>query len=581
MNFLSKNNCVPFMAHKIKGLECVWINKDLVKLSEEAFSEMYSYGIPSAQCFSGLSFDETLQTQAVAERYGGAGCGFNGGGARSANIHGVQVKGGGANCLVGSTRLSWHSHGAQNLSEAACEVIYADVLQRTLPLGVVDCLGIILTDKNSAYFTNDVDASEFLKCWGALLIRNTCVRPAHFLRSRNFTPQTPYAQMISNDVVRVRRIHKELAEHFGKHSEFVRTAGQFLSNCANQFAFARVARIAHMATTPSNIAVDGKWLDLASVSFLDGGKNYAIDNTQRPFLTEHLLVEETIYEFVETYAKFNEIDINCEPLIKYFREAMAFYFHKHCNFIFGIEKEDWPEKGSSAECDSITDIVYKIIHENTELVVGLPKKTSLSDTVIGMIQGFFIGFEGSNCYAVGGINIPKKTFDAFAHLLSTIYKCNSQNVEQNRFIMLCALKSLKRAYCSAFYYRGRVKSQLDKFMLSDANPTSIKNIIEDSMSVSKWVFYEDDKFCVTLYSNKEILIRYSAISGCFSMMTSFRSREYKFYSFKKLISMLKKLDDHLFVIQEFDFRSYLLEIAKTIDAIERRTNDDNQMKIIE
>ncbi len=384
MDRLLEFNLVSFSVSPMKSTQVFWVAPEVADDTEE-FLKKYAVGIPHNACFKSLTFD-TCAIAVHAERYGGAGTGANGGGARCANIYDAQVKGIDANCLVGHNVKKRHSHGAQNITEAIFEVIYSDALARILPSGVVKCGGIISTGKNAAFFTDDIEAEELKTCWGALLVRDTCVRPAHFLRSRTYV--TPKRML--NDVARMRAVHKTLASEHVNHNEFIRTLGKFLANCASQFAFAQVARIAHMATSPSNITLGGAWLDLASVSFLDSGKNYAADSIQRPFLKEYTLIEETIVELVATYAKFNEVTLNVAPLLSYFNEAMNDYFHEHCSYLFGLSKEWWPKMGELKECDSLVQMIHQIIHQDESIVIGLPFSQNPDDPVIKFIECLFI-----------------------------------------------------------------------------------------------------------------------------------------------------------------------------------------------
>src|SRR5690554_370843 len=79
----------------------LWVSSAAAFNSNVAFSSRYSYLDCDTKCFSNVIIDNNNKTSANIERYGGSGLGGNGGGSRSANINDAQVKGIGANVLVG------------------------------------------------------------------------------------------------------------------------------------------------------------------------------------------------------------------------------------------------------------------------------------------------------------------------------------------------------------------------------------------------------------------------------------------------------------------------------------------------
>ena len=248
---------------------------------------------------SSLLPDSALDKQdsitVYAERYGGAGISKNGGGARCGNIGDWQVKGIGSNPLVGRTPEgvrdekddTWHSYGGLSLLDAIIETINTVVVNEALPAGTVNCIGIIETGDDTAYQPGLVLEDDLSTGRGALLVRETTLRPAHLCPSENFTPKDEYKSLLESDVYRLRLANRELARELN-HDGFVNFLAAFLKTSANQFAVGKVLRIYHGAVNTANIAADGRWLDLSTVCFVEANKNYFLQVLNGGFYSEHL-----------------------------------------------------------------------------------------------------------------------------------------------------------------------------------------------------------------------------------------------------------------------------------------------------
>ena len=226
--------------------------------------------IPGSECFDSVEFDRQDSKLFQAERYGGIGTGMNGGGARCGNHNGLQIKGLGKNCLAGKHTDHLHSYGGLSLISAVVEVIYTNLLSGLMPLGAAQIYGVIVTgEKTSYYYSYKTD--ETLKSWGALLVRGLYLRPAHFVRAGGYCSNENME--IPSDKFRTKRAHRKLKQLIGEDKAVIQFFGHYLANLANQFAFARMARISHGAVAPGNIALNGCWLDLELASFIKSGEN--------------------------------------------------------------------------------------------------------------------------------------------------------------------------------------------------------------------------------------------------------------------------------------------------------------------
>src|SRR5690606_1423202 len=142
-----------------------------------------------------------------------------------------------------------------------------------------------------------------------------------------------------------------------------------IAGLANQFSFALVAGITHGAATPSNFAIDGKWLDLTTASFVDGGKNYKISSDQSPFFDEHKVAVDIIFDLTRTYSKYNNISLNEGVLLFYFDEVMDYYFHSYCSYLFGVSREFWTSLFDREFCESLCRYIKKVVFWHTYVII--------------------------------------------------------------------------------------------------------------------------------------------------------------------------------------------------------------------
>lgn len=196
-----------------------------------------------------------------AEGYGGAGISYNGGGGRCGYDGKFQVKGIGRNCLVGNHLDTAHSDGKLSLQSAVGEVIWSEIFNQVFPIGAVRCVGIIL-----------VDIEDCLSSSRALLVRESVVRPAHFERAVYYRPELQEW----SDTERVRRAIARLEEFLPMPNAVRCGTGankamlgikELASRYGCQLATSRFKRIFHIPT-PSNVAIDGRFLDFGRVTVL-------------------------------------------------------------------------------------------------------------------------------------------------------------------------------------------------------------------------------------------------------------------------------------------------------------------------
>ncbi|WP_312229169.1 MchC protein [Pseudescherichia sp.] len=262
------DNLVPFEARQVAS-SLIWSAPDVD--DEEALRRACSYLIDPEGSTPTCLFH--------AERYGGSGIQRNGGGARCGFNGRYQIKGIGANPLVGEGSDPIHSNGALTASDAIYEAFWGEALAKVLPYGAVRARAVLLTDSFIEL--------AFKRAGGplrrALLVREPVVRPAHFERAPYFRPQPCYATQLIHDAVRVKAAIQILPKTLpappgGFSAEASRDPRRYVIEglCemarrqAWQMAFCRT-RFLRVTTSPSNVAMDGRLLDFNGLSSLFPG----------------------------------------------------------------------------------------------------------------------------------------------------------------------------------------------------------------------------------------------------------------------------------------------------------------------
>ncbi|MDN4629308.1 MchC protein [Erwinia sp. PsM31] len=258
-------NLVPFYAQQVSS-SLLWCAADVE--DPEALRNACSYLIDPARSAATKKF--------YAERYGGSGIQRNGGGARCGFDGHYQVKGMGANPLVGKGSDERHSNGTLSAVHALYEALWSEVLGQILPYGAVQTRAVLLIDNDIAN-AGELAAGSSRR---ALLIREPVVRPAHFERAPYFRPQPDYAGQLLHDARRVSSVIRQLpislpmppdgfSERAYRDPQRYCIEGlcELARRQARQMAFCRT-RFLRLTTSPSNISMDGKLLDFNGLNCL-------------------------------------------------------------------------------------------------------------------------------------------------------------------------------------------------------------------------------------------------------------------------------------------------------------------------
>lgn len=514
---------VDFTVKQVAFRSALWVQPGFFSSStvdpHEAFARKFSWAIENSECFQQFEFIDSTHRLLRAERYGGIGIGENGGGVRCGNLGEYQIKGVGQNPLVGPGRKKWHSYGGLNARDAIYETIYAHVLNHVLPLGAARVYGVILTTPDGAYLDY-----EFVRGWGALLVREICLRPGHFIRAAAYTPRRDVGIRIGRDAHRVRDINRALLKHVKSRQQFVVLLGKLLQNYANQFAFARLARLTHGGVCPSNLCMDGRWIDLTNTTFIGGGQNVG---GRPPFYEEPLAVLPILKEFADTFAKYNELDLNIAPLVNYYTEQFDAYFRHYASWLFGFHGPLFTDQADAHPYQFLTRQIDLLIGSGAAIINEWPSSIRENDPVLRLQEELFQSLAdpanatlrlANVCRGVKGFD-AKRTIDAFRDVLDRAFK-HPKNAIRNwsHFVTFCVIESLKRTLFAEFFYKERLLSAIHSILTRDASKA--RDFIDQSIGISRWVFSVANTGPSYVFKNTKSSICFDPESGMYTHVES-------------------------------------------------------------
>lgn len=256
---------VPILVERVKGASLVYKN-DAEAISTRTLVDQCAFILATRPR------DRRAEQQIwLSERYGGEEIVNNGGGVRCGLSIDLQVKGIGANLLLGCDSDGAHSNGHLSLVDAIYEAAWSEILEEVVPFGVQRVVAVLKIAEQA-----HVDGSA-----RALLIRRPEIRPAHFERAIYFKPIRDASWHREADVRRVRNSVRYLGEVLPRPAviaeqqwlamtdkeRFSAGLGEFARRLAAQLAYMRSRFMAHGCTS-SNVSIDGRLLDFTSVMSL-------------------------------------------------------------------------------------------------------------------------------------------------------------------------------------------------------------------------------------------------------------------------------------------------------------------------
>lgn len=280
----------------------------------------------------------------LADRYGGDGLSHNGGSARCGFAGNVQVKGVGATPLVGDGTDYYHSYGGANIAEAVLEAIWSEICHGVLPHGTARAYSLVLTGtKVPLRYPRSFGPTHLPR---ALLLRQPTIRPAHYMRAVYFKPIEKNNALVS-DTARTRAAVLALPAALRTLGLCATADAQATTldglsavfrRAAEQLARARARRIMHGSLTSSNMGIDGKWLDLTTITSVSDYGRVIIPRGAPDFMAEDRMLVQSLLDFsfypwkylhelqrqIGSYGDLT--DYLSRDFYKYFNERLHFEF---------------------------------------------------------------------------------------------------------------------------------------------------------------------------------------------------------------------------------------------------------------
>ncbi|WP_285762219.1 hypothetical protein [Biformimicrobium ophioploci] len=553
-------NLSPVTCHRVKAAVAAWTEAGLTGRDASAYVSKFGVVHYEPNCFPDITVDLSQPIELLAEQYGGEGIGENCGGVRCGNLGDFQIKGIGANHLLGDHDNFAHSSGIFTMHMALREAIYSRVLDLALPVGVVKCRAVINIGR-SRHEDPRSEATDIR----ALIVRDICLRPAHLFRSPFAKPLKRNRIKVKNDVVRVRMVNRTLSHYLGGDQAYVKFLGKFLSACASQFAWARLFRVAHGAVSPSNLSFDGRWLDLANTSFLPAGHNYQTTQDTVPFLMEALGPARFVEQSVATYAKYNRVNLSVEPLIRYYFEQFDAYLVHYLPSLFGLPVSAFSDDGMRSSAETILRRVRELIEGNTQPIVSRPIFDSSLDPLVSYVEAQF-----------KALAVPTRLDDAdiraFHALVGFVIdqSCRHWSIQQQ--LVVWAIKSM-RVLCYSFVFGlGAIKKEVEG-VVDAYSDEQAPSIICHYETVARFVFGhcdEPDTYCLLKLSG---FAAYYKVAESRYVMEDDTGLRMEAGTAEELAHHCRRLTSAGFRAYGADFRPALMRMLKLLALLEQASPD--------
>ncbi|MEA3010876.1 MAG: hypothetical protein QOJ91_2568 [Sphingomonadales bacterium] len=495
-------SAIPFTAHRIEGTTTLWSDADASAAvglqNPEQIAEKFSYGIIGSPTFGGLRFDPADSVMLHAERYGGGGIGAHGGGARVGNLGPFQLKGIGRNLLAGDPGDSldgqFHSYGGFALADGIAEIVTSAVANAILPYGAVKCLALIAIGPEAAFYPQRWDT---VPSPGVILVRERCLRPAHFLPNRNFAIGADFLLRYGGDADRVRRACRALYESQGSHVAVVELFTTFMDRCAVQFAHAYLHRINHGTLSASNIAVDGRWLDTNWLCLLPSGVDHQQHSGTFPFSSESEFPKEVIVEWAYNYSKYMNVAIDERRLLANYERRFQAALASSTRSFFGLTNEASDGRGSGVMAHALVVEAEHSVSSSLSLTSHISAAgPERADPSLRLIEAVFrISGEGTADPELYG---HLKTALAASSQAEGQAKRSPGEAERRAL-----LRAVRRIAYAGFFYRDRIVGQSSALAL-DFCPNRLAPLVDKWAGIARLAFGDE--------AGEQVVLKHGGVS---------------------------------------------------------------------
>lgn len=492
-----------FQVCKIKSSIVLWIDtKNDILIAKgiadkESFKQEYSYGIVDNLHFEEIHFDKDDIKTVYAEIYP---AGANGGGARVGLHKSVHIKGIGQNILVGANSDRWHSYGGLSLYDSIVEIINTKIGNAILPFGVTECLGLIYSGHRTALQPN----GEFHdRGPGALLVRKSLIRPAHFMESVGFTPLPLNGDLNLNEPDRTGENIFKLIELLGGESELVSLINYFIDTHAAQLSCSKLNRFYHGSFSQSNTSLLGIWVDMATASFLPAGADYQFNDSLLSFYNEHFIIIRVLKNFILQINKSTGMNICPDEFYRRFSIKINSLSAYYSTEIFGVPSNLLPFVPEEYSEIVIAEI-WSIFFDNKEKLNSVPVGYFFEDSFHLKLKETINNILHNNDEI-----ILVRTLSCIYNALHSNTDCGiAVKISVCAFLKALSIRALRRNVFSPLFYRGNIQEFIKSSLTSF---DKIEHLIKSYDTAVSWIF-DNDIYDVTFFRNDQIEIYYSAKS---------------------------------------------------------------------
>ena len=498
---------VPVSTKRLANAKVVWFNFDLAHEMgidipkegltpefEEKLLDQFAYAIPRDDGDPNFIADDEKIFH--ADIYGGYGMGRNGGSGRAAAVGEVQVKGIGITSLVAPSTSFDHSHGGASFKESISEAIWGEITHQELPHGGNRVLMII----DSGDFTTWEDGGKEPR---ALIVRQFPIRPANFLTNEFPGPWQKVEEARINKMIKLLDNSLPYPEGFdpkGLSRGKILSAGimDMIDRFAQQYAAAMARKLFHAACSPSNIEIDGRFLDYGTMTALPGFGKAKVLSIGNDFLTE---IDEHVYptfwELINNIKQFGGLSDNDQKALptlaqitKQVNHRFIFYKQTEVIRLAGFPDNIVKTLAKKVETKKLFEQIQLVIEEGNHSEVNVDKSMPTKMGTYNLEEIFSILLSGHNDSPKSlAAKLPPKMSAARRLSLATAYldyfkkalsHAKGDGVERDSLISFMQRSIKQRNKLLPDLYRPKLQSEnirlVDEYVVSKQ-----RNLIWDTI----------------------------------------------------------------------------------------------------
>lgn len=520
---------VSFETEKLEGCSIIYFNESLAEGKSLAnILDAYSYIVKND---STRMRAQSSMKIFMAERYGGDGILSNGGGGRCGFDGLWQLKGLGPNQLVGKDVDPGHGDGNLSLGTAVYETIWSEIINTTLPYGAIRTVAILNTGRK--YETKGTLIPR------GLLVRQSVVRPAHFIRAIYFKEKR--VKGLSEDAHRVKAAILKLADFLphGCPQKTIISLNERLklglfelaARFAKQFAVAKAKHIIHYNISASNLSIDGAWLDLSGARLFT--ELIEIDQVDIDrFNTEHFPAMQCLQDLCYYLCKYSVIPIeNSIHLQKATTTQFAKTYNEQLN-LYQVAQAGFPlwllrMIIHSKPYLTFSNDLQKLLARNDFTVNsitleggwhGYERWTArlFSELLSSRINGARINLSGLDM-DVAAVNQLQSNYNSLLDLASKV--ANKQNVKLKNFYRSMLINTIRLNRSHSVLHDLDAKIAGITAGASGNRKIAYRELSDEAVFAAKLNLSNEQGRCIPFWLSRALSIWFNPTSGIFTLLS--------------------------------------------------------------